>query len=166
MSPSCHVLCKGAWEKASADIKPGMIAVQKQAFESIRGWSETDVLVPKTHALRVLSLLYIVQPSALDGGIEALWNLIDNPRTQNLARSRACVALPGLYQRLSRSKGSQIGRFPNILCDYAVNTLLNPMFRVQYKTQLVIANVSCIMSIPDVKEVEQIIERMILPLVD
>ncbi|PXF46464.1 hypothetical protein BWQ96_03789 [Gracilariopsis chorda] len=165
MSPSCHVLCKGAWEKASAEIEARMIAVQKQAFEGIRGWSETDVLVPKNHALRVLSLLYKVQPSALDGCIEALGNLIDNLRTPNLARSRACMAPPGLYQRLSRSKEAQIGRFPNLLCDYTVNTLLNPKFREQYKTQLVTASVSYIMSIPDVKEVEEITERMILPLV-
>lgn len=166
ISPSCDVLCKGAWEKASADVKNRMIAMQRQAFESIKGWSETDVLVPKTHALRVLSLLYIAEPPALDGCIEALGNLIDSPGTPNVARSRACVALRGLYQRLSRSKEAQIGRFANLLCDYAVNTLLNPKFREQDKTQLVEASVSCIMSIPDLKEAEQKIERMLMPLLD
>ncbi|CAN8070194.1 unnamed protein product, partial [Agarophyton chilense] len=164
--PTVDSICQVAVETVQAPIRTQMVAMQKQAFESITTWTDVDLLVPKAHTLRVLFLLYVAEPQKLDACIEALGSLIDNPETPSMARTRSCVALRAVYQRLSRSQGAHIGRFANLWCDYAVNTLLNPKFREQDKTQLVEASISCVMSIPDVKEAEQKIERILMPLVD
>ncbi|KAI0562963.1 Armadillo-like helical domain containing protein [Gracilaria domingensis] len=164
--PTVDAICQAAANKVSAEVRIQMIALQRQAFEVIIAWNDVELLVPKIHALRVLFLLYSTEPQKLDACIEAFASIIDNPNTPTTARSRACVSLRSVYRRLSQSKDAHIGRFANMLCDYAVNTLLNPKFRDQDKMQLVEASVACVMSIPGAKEAEQKIERMLMPLIN
>ncbi|KAI0559188.1 hypothetical protein FGB62_165g021 [Gracilaria domingensis] len=148
--PALDSMCHIASDKVSADVKTQITALQRQAFEVIIAWNEVDMVVPKIHVLRVLFLLYSTDPSKLDTCIETLGSLIDN----------------NICQRLCRSKDAHVGRFANMLCDYAVSTLLNPKFHEQDKLQLMEASVSYVMSIPDVKEAEHKIERMLMPLVN
>eukprot|EP00178_Gracilaria_changii_P015023 TRINITY_DN4216_c0_g1_i1.p1 TRINITY_DN4216_c0_g1~~TRINITY_DN4216_c0_g1_i1.p1 ORF type:complete len:1248 (+),score=173.85 TRINITY_DN4216_c0_g1_i1:87-3746(+) len=166
MCPALDSICQVASEKVSMDVRTQMTALQRQAFEFIIGWNELDMLVPKIHVLRALFLLYSTDPSKLDACIETIGGLIDNPKTPSSIRSRACVSLRVVYQRFCRSKDAHIGRFANLLCEYAVNSLLNPKFRDQDKFQLMQASISYVMSIPDIGEAEQRIERMLMPLVD
>lgn len=167
---SCYyadALAMGVKDSSDASAKERLMGCMKRGFDQIASASNHELGNLQAEALRLFTVLYVMDAKALDTCVDILGGMI-TAGEKGRARHRACTVLSTLFKRmsLSNARNAHIGSYAANLSVYCGNALKGGDFGNTEKIHLLDATLSSALMLEDVAAKVQYVETMTRPLIE